>query len=193
MKRHWLLCLLLLIPAVVTAADSANRFAMKGAGFLPCQVLVSEREKGSDIYYLIGGWVEGYISAYNKLTPDTYDVLAFESLEMLLVVMNNHCMSNPNDRLYGVLDAMVARIAADRIRDESPRIEIVDGERKSHLYRETIRRVQAELKEIGLYKDEPDGRYTDATRSAIIAFQSDIGFDKTGFPDQATLWRLLRK
>lgn len=193
MRAPLLLCALLLIPAVAPAADSDNRFAMKGAGFLPCQVLVTEREKRSNAYYMIGGWIEGYTSAYNKLNPDTYDVLAFESLEMLLVVMDQHCASNPNDRLYAVLDSMIAKIAAERIREESPRIEVVAGERKAHLYRETIRRVQAELKKRGLYKDETDGRYTDATRSAIIAFQTDIGFEATGFPDQATLWRLLRK
>ena len=37
-----------------------------------------------------------------------------------------------------------------------------------------------------------DGRFTDATRSALIAFQSGLDFETTGFPDQTTLWRLLR-
>jgi len=28
---------------------------------------------------------------------------------------------------------------------------------------------------------------------ALIAFQSDLDFETTGFPDQTTLWRLLRR
>ncbi len=192
MKHTALLCLSLLFPAMSTAADSANRFAMKGAGLLPCHVLVTERNKGSDAYYLIAGWVEGYTSAYNKLSPDTYDVLAFESLEMVLLVMNNHCESNADDRLHGVLDSMLSTFADDRVRHESQRVEIVEGERRTHLYRETIRRIQSRLRVLGLYDQDVDGRYTDATRAAIVAFQSDIDFEPTGFPDQATLWRLLR-
>jgi hypothetical protein len=194
MRRHTLLlCALFLHPAAALPADTTSKFAMKGAGLLPCQVFASERKKQSNVYYMIGGWVEGYLAAYNRLSPDTYDILSFESLEMLLVVMNNHCQSNPNDRLHAVVDAIVTQLAPDRIRQESPLVEIVDGDRRTRLYRETIRRIQAALNTRGLYKGAIDGRYTDATRTALAAFQSDADFEKTGFPDQATLWRLLRK
>jgi hypothetical protein len=192
--RSLALCALLSHPACTAfAADDASKFAMKGAGFLPCQIYVTERGKRSEIYYMIGGWVEGYVSAYNRLTADTYDVLSFESLELLLAVMDKHCEANPNDRLHAVFSAMIARIAADRIRAESPRVEIAEDGRRTQLYREAIRRVQGELARLGLYRGEIDGTFSDQTRSAIIAFQSDLGFATTGFPDQTTLWRLLRK
>lgn len=193
MRAGWLLLMgSLLAPASVTGADDANRFALKGAGFLPCQVFVNEREKQSNVYYMIGGWVEGYVSAYNKLTADNYDVMSFEALELLLEVMDNHCRSNANDPLHAVLSAMLDQMESDRIRQESSRVEIAEGERRTQLYRETIRRMQSALTRLGLYKGEVDGRFTDQTRSALLAFQSDLGFETTGFPDQATLWRLLR-
>ncbi len=184
---------LLLHAAALPAADDAGRFAMKGAGFLPCSVFTAEREKRSNVYYLIGGWVEGYIAAHNRYVPDTYDVLSFESLELLLTVMQSHCASNPDDRLHAVLAAMLARLAPDRLRKETTRVQITDDERTANLYRETIRRMQAELARRGLYHDAVDGRFTDATRSALIAFQHDSDLDATGFPDQTTLWRLLRR
>lgn len=183
----------LLHPLAAFPVDEAGKFAMKGAGFLPCQVFVSEREKRSKTYYLIGGWIEGYVAAHNRYNEDTFDVLSFETLELLLSVMQKHCESHPNERLHSVLNAMLLKLTADRIKKESPKIEIGEGKRKTRLYRETIRRMQTELARRGLYKDAIDGRFTDATRSALIAFQSDIGFEKTGFPDQTTLWRLLRK
>lgn len=78
------------------------------------------------------------------------------------------------------------------MKTESVRVRIEDSPRQTELYRETISRIQSKLAQKGLYQNEIDGRYTDAVKSAIIAFQSDIGFEMTGFPDQATLWRLLR-
>jgi hypothetical protein len=187
------LCAVLLHAATAFAADDTGKFAMKGAGFLPCQVFVAEREKQSKIYYLIGGWIEGYIAAHNRYVENTYDVLSFETLELLLSVTQNHCQSNPDDRLHAVLGSMIAKLSPHRLQEESPKVEIAEGERKAQLYQETIRRIQTELARRGLYKNAIDGRFTDATRSALIAFQSDIDFEATGFPDQTTLWRLLRK
>ena len=187
------LCCLLLLTTVASATDDAGKFAMKGAGFLPCKVYIDEREKTSNIYYMIGGWVEGFISAHNKYSTDTFDVMSFESLELMLTVMENHCKSNPNDRLYSVLNSILVKISPDRLRHESPRIQISEGKRKTVLYQTTISRIQTELTELGLYKGDIDGNFTDATKAALIAFQSDIGFETTGFPDQTTLWRLLRE
>jgi len=190
---RWVLFGLIIQTSVAFAADDKSLFAMKGAGFLPCNIYVNERETKSDIYFMIGGWLEGFISAHNKYTDDTYDVTSFESLELLLNVIENHCKSNPKDTLYSVINSIILQLNPDRLRSESPRIKIEEGKRKTLLYRETIRRIQKELTRLGLFKDEIDGRYTDATRSAIIAFQSDLDFEMTGFPDQTTLWRLLRK
>lgn len=193
MYFRWIVYTLLLHSAVTIAADAKGDFALKGAGFLPCRIYVDEREKRSNIYYMISGWLEGYVSAHNKYTADTFDLTSFESLELLLRVMDNHCKSNPDDRLYSVINSIIIKLNPDRLQQASPRVEITEGDRKTVLYRETIRRMQAELTLLGLYKAEVDGRYTDATRSALIAFQSDLGFETTGFPDQTTLWRLLRK
>ncbi len=176
-----------------SATDDNDKFAMKGAGFLPCQVFTTERGKKSATYYLIGGWIEGYITAFNKHVAGTYDITSFESLELLLSVIQNHCESNPKDRLYDVLNSMLTTLHPDRLQKESDRVKITEGKRSTVLYRETIRRIQAELARRGLYNAPIDGRFTDATKSALIAFQSDSKLETTGFPDQTTLWRLLRK
>ena len=190
---RWVLFALVFNTAVASAADDKSLFAMKGAGFLPCQIYVNERATKSNIYYMIGGWLEGYITAHNKYVEDTYDVASFESLELLLNVLENHCKSNPTDNLYSVINSLITKISVQRLREESDRVEIEEDGRKTILYRETIRRIQAELTRLGLFQDPVDGRYTDATKSAIIAFQSDLDYEMTGFPDQTTLWRLLRK
>lgn len=186
------ICILLLQTGAAFAADGDNRFAMKGAGFLPCQAYLAAREARTSAYYMIGGWVEGYISAHNRYAADTYDITSFESLELLLAVIETHCEANPGHRLHGVVNAILVALEPHRLRQESPRVRIAEGERKTTLSRETIRRVQAKLAEHGLYGNETDGRFTEATRTALMAFQSDLDFEMTGFPDQTTLWRLLR-
>lgn len=185
--------LLATCAAGASAADANGQFAMKGAGFLTCQVLSTEREKRSDVYFLIGGWVEGYVTAHNRYAADTFDVTSFESTEMLLVVMQNHCKDNPNDRLFPVLNSMLIQLQPDRLTSESERVQVTSGERKTLLYVETLRRIQKKLKERGLYKGEIDGKFADSSEAALIAFQSDVGLEKTGFPDQLTLWRLFRQ
>jgi hypothetical protein len=179
--------------ANASATDHAGKFAMKGAGLLPCSVYLTERESESKVYYLIGGWIEGYMSAYNKHTADTFDITSFESLELMLLLIKNHCESHPSDRLHGVLDGVFVKLAPHRTLTENELVIVSDAERSTSLYRDTVRRIQLELTRRGLYKGEVDGHYNEGTKSALIAFQSDIRFDKTGFPDQASLWRLLRK
>lgn len=189
-----LLATALALPAgIAGAADENGKFALKGAGFLPCQVYVQERERRSSVYYMVAGWIEGFISAHNRYTPETYDVTSFESGELLLGVVQNHCESHPNDQLYQVLGSMISQLHPDRVVKESPKVAIAEGERSAELYRDTIEKMQRQLTTLGLYKGPVDGRFTDATRAALQAFQSDIGFEMTGFPDQTTLWRLLRK
>ena len=61
------------------------------------------------------------------------------------------------------------------------------------MYRETIRRLQVRLTETGFFNGRQDGRFTEATKTALGAYQAEIGFESTGFPDQATLWRLFRE
>ena len=191
--RSVLFSLLTACAAGSLAADGNGKFAMKGAGFLPCKVLSTEREKRSDVYFLIAGWVEGFVTAYNRSAADTFDITSFESTELLLSVMHNHCKDHPADPLYPVLNSMLAQLHPGRLVKESERIEVSAGERRTLLYLETIRRMQAELQRRGLYKGDVDGRYSEATSAALKAFQSDAALDNTGFPDQTTLWRLLRK
>lgn len=175
------------------AEDAAGKFAVKGAGTLPCKVLTAEREKKSNGYFLIGGWLEGYLSAHNRYVDDTFDIASFESTELLLAVIADHCAKHPEDRLYPVVNALVQKLVDDRLKSTSERIKIGDATRATMLYQSTIRRIQEALAARQFYQGAADGNFSEETKAALAAFQKDIQFEPTGFPDQATLWRLLRK
>lgn len=193
-KVRELLCMLAVLASCsAAAADNQGKFALKGAGLLPCGVFTSERASGSQAYYLIGGWIEGYVSAHNKLLPNTYDITSFEGSELLLKIVDSHCLSNPQDKLHGVVDGIIAKLATKKLTDYGPKLKIAEGDRVASLYRHTVKQMQQRLTELELYKGPVNGVFSDATQAALIAYQSDIRYEATGFPDQATLWRLLRE
>lgn len=187
------ICCLLFLSFNTFAAAKNKNFALKGAGLLNCKMFIKEREQRSNVYYMIGGWLDGFISAHNKYAVDTYDITSFESSELLAKVIDNHCRSNPDDQLYTVINSIIIKLIPDRITYNSPKIEINVGERKTRLYRETVRRIQSELIQQGHFKGEIDGDFSEDTISALKSFQTSLKFESTGFPDQTTLWRLLHK
>jgi hypothetical protein len=118
--------------------------------------------------------------------------MSFESTELLMAILDSHCQTNPSDPVFGVLVNLFKKLWPDRIIDKSNKTTIATGEREARHYVETISRVQIRLQAAGFYAGMLNGEYTPQTMEAMKNFQTSIGFDPTGFPDQLTLWRLMR-
>jgi hypothetical protein len=149
-------------------------------------------EKKAEASYLLAGWIQGYVAAYNKHIPETYDITPFESDALLLLMMRRHCDSNPDQRLLPVLDSILAFLHKDRIPKRSQIVRIDVDKQAVMLYVETIRKLQAELARRGHYDGAISGQFTEETKSGLGAYQTEAGIAPTGFPDQRTLWQLLR-
>ena len=91
------------------------------------------------------------------------------------------------------MNTLIKQIAEDRLRAPSEKVAIAIDDRKALLYKEAVRRVHQKLRQRGFYRGEVTGHYDLKTQEAMEAFQKSIGFKPTGFPDQLTLWRLLRE
>lgn len=187
----------LLVVLVMTchafASDTEGEFSIRGAGLLTCENFVAARAEQSRAYLMIGGWLDGYLTGMNQYASDTYDNSSFESTELFLAIMDKHCKDNPRDRLFSVVNTIMTRLYPDRIRKGSPFITVQLGEYKTQLYQETIQRIQNALSERGLFSDKPTGKWDENTELALKAFQTGAKLEPSGFPDQTTLWRLLRK
>lgn len=173
------------------AADSNAQFSIRGAGLVTCEAFVAEREAKSPSYLMIGGWLDGYITGVNQYAKDTFDAVPFQSAELLLLIMDRHCRSNPQDRLFAVVNTVLNRLQNDRLTSSSPMVAVRVGEYQTALYVEVIRRLQLELQAAGYLSEEPNGRWTSDTEKALAAYQKASGLDGTGYPDQTTLWKLL--
>ncbi len=174
------------------AADAQNRFSMRGVGLLTCEVFENERAAQSATYQIFGGWIDGYITGVNQYAQDTFDVLSFESSELVTELIGAHCKSNPQNMVFSVLNSMFLKLQDDRIREASAHVDVAIGPRSVRLYEAVLRRIQTRLQEEGHYSGEITGTFGDSEQAAIAAFQTAASLESTGFPDQVTLWKLLR-
>lgn len=174
------------------AADAQGEYGIRGAGLVTCAVYEREREARSPVYHVIAGWIDGYVTGTNQHAPDTYDIMSFESTEMLAAMISENCKKQPDARVFAVLNAAIKQAADDRLRSPSTKVKVSLGERSVLLYEEVLRRLQQKLTGAGFYRGPIDGTFNDATREALGKYQASVKLDPTGFPDQVTLWRIFR-
>lgn len=194
MKRTLLaLALALVLPTATMAAEDSKPFVVKGVGAAPCSALLQAREsEDRSIFIALGGWIDGYVTAVNALTGDTFDVAPWEKTELFMILLETNCEQNPDVQVVGIIGSMVQSLFADRLRapSEVKQVDLGEGRTVSH-YVETLRRVQKALKAKGFYTGGIDGDYGPGTRTAMAAFQKSIELEPTGLPDQLSLLRLL--
>jgi len=182
----------LLAPTDALAADEQGQFAIRGAGLINCALYSRERAAGRDVSLITAAWADGYVTGINQYAAQTYDLLSFETTELLMAILDEHCQSNPNDPVFGVLTNLFEQIWADRLTEKSEITTIVLAEREARHYVQFIERAQSRLQEEGFYSGPISGEYTALMVEAVKQYQESVGLNATGFPDQVTLWRLMR-
>ena len=185
----------LALSAVAPAygADAEGRFAVKGAGGARCAAFVEAREARNEAAITAyQSWMSGYLTAANRLSPETFDVVAWQGLPVLLAAIEGHCRRNPDLPFHAAIGALVTALARDRVAQRSELVRIPSGETTFVVYEETLRRVQKQLADRKLYTGRVDGKFGDGTRRAIEAYQKAENITVNGLPDQQTLFRLLR-
>jgi len=178
--------------SIAAAADQNGLFSIRGAGLLTCATYVKEREAASGAYVMIGGWLDGYITAINELSHETFDIVPYESTELLTILINRHCENNPDDILYAVTNSLLAKLFDDRLKTSSAYVDIRVGVDQMRLYVDTVARIQTALVKKKFLGTESTGQWNLATQNAVARYQDSVGLNSTGFPDQTTLWRLLQ-
>jgi len=179
--------MVVLLPLTAHAADSQSRYAVKGAGRANYSLYVKAADEQSKLYPQFVGWLEGYFSAINQFTPDTYDIAPFVDLNVLVNLILSNCRKNPQVNLAQMAQAATKSVSAQRLHEASPLIEARVGERKQMVYRETLRRVQRELAEAGYFEGDINGLFGEDSVKALEAFQADRSLTVTGVPDAPTL------
>jgi hypothetical protein len=174
------------------AADSDGTFAVEGVGQTACREFVTAAKERSAKYYNYGGWIEGYLTAYNQVSDDTYDVTPFEGIDLLAALLRGFCTNNPDVPFFQAISSMVRELEPHRLKVRDEPVTTEAGGKQVMVYTTVLKRAQQALAEAGFYDGGIDGAYGPRTRDAFKAFQAAEGLEQTGLPDQVTLLRLLR-
>ena len=192
--RTWVaatIVILLTTTLPAAAADSRGRFSVKGVGTATCQQYV-DAAKGQDTSLLLfAGYLAGYVTAYNQLTEDTFDVLPWQDTETLLAMLEVYCNKHPETNFAAVAGLLMKVFQPKRLNAAADIVEIPGTERPMRVYKETVNRIQRRLTDLGHYSGPVTGAWDSTTQAALQKFQKDRKLPESGLPDQQTLFALL--
>ena len=122
MKRLSLIVLILsfTFAAPVTAADKDGLYSIQGD--VSCGDWVKGRKDDRWLHVTYINWIVGYITAYNELISDVFDILGSTDMESVYLWMDKYCQENPLSKLAYGMEYLTNELWPNRKRtkDEEP-------------------------------------------------------------------------
>lgn len=178
--------------APALAVDESGNYAVKGLGGAQCQSLVTAAEQqNAEALTQMGSWMIGYLSAINQYEQNTFDIIPWQSPQVLLSNMLNVCKANPETTIIQAFLEFAQLLGQFRLTEQSDLITVEHAGQKVVIYKEILRRAQQRLIDSGRLTGKADGVYGPATRGAFERYQTAENLPVTGLPDQPTLQFLL--
>lgn len=174
-----------------SAADAGGQFAVRGAGFATCQHYLRAHELKANEWYLFFGWLDGYLSAFNEKSAETFDVAPWQSTELIAEIVRNVCARDAAQYFYPVVRTVVSGLDEQKLATAEAKKSVDVGENTALIYPTTLRKAQLALAERGHFDGEASGEFDAKTQAAIEAFQAKHNIPVNGLPGPVTLWALL--
>jgi hypothetical protein len=174
------------------AADSKKVFAVRGIGLETCKAFVASM-KDVQAQAVAAGWIMGYLTAANRVNPDTFDLSPIGALNPtpLLRFLVGACAKQPDQGVERVFSEIVQFLAIARNHAGSPIVQTKSGKNAAEVRAETLIAMQTKLIELGVFKGKADGVYGPKLEASLKAFQKDQKLPETGVADAGTVVRLL--
>ncbi len=187
--------LLPLAPLPSSAEDAGGRFAVDGVGRVTCARMLELRSgEGAEARLgraSLAAWVDGFLSAANLLTPDTYDLTPWQTTEVVEAMIASHCAANPDDAIALAAGRLTRALAGQRAAEAQETVSLRANGRAVNLYRGTLEAVREAVAARGLPTGAVGG-YDEAFAASVAAVQEEAGLPPTGLPDVPTLVTLLQ-
>lgn len=102
------------------AADPAGNYAIWGKGNKSCFRYLKDRDAGKDETYK--NYVMGYLTAYNTMTPETYNISGSMKLDEIMIWLDDYCDSKQMRGLEQSLIEFIAQHYEKRLRTPPGRV-----------------------------------------------------------------------
>lgn len=111
--RSGVVLALLFANSSAKAVDVDGRALIYSVGTESCGHFNAERKAGRDNPYL--GWLGGYLSAINRVTPETYDIRGGTDMDGIMLWLDKYCDSHALDTISDAVEALVLELHPRRI------------------------------------------------------------------------------
>ena len=98
---RYIIAVLLLVSSTAWGIDSEGHYQSLRVS---CGDFIAARKKGEGADWYYGWFVQGYISAYNAISPNTYNIYGNTDFTSAMLWMENWCNANP---LKGLTEGMI--------------------------------------------------------------------------------------
>jgi len=174
------------------AADSKGMFAVHGAGGLHCGDVTAALLRGDvSIRPSLASWLLGYLSAMNRLQPDTYDVTPVQAPEAIINLVVAVCQQNASMAVETAAYSAFRDLSSAGLSAESPEVQVSANGQTTTLRKDTLIALQKYLIGEKLLHGEADGSFGAPTQAALAEFQKKQNLPQTALPDPATIVRAL--
>jgi hypothetical protein len=121
-SSRWIAIVLVAASAAMAAsgawaADSKKRYNVRGIGTSSCSGYLEARNinvaKSEDYAH----WFTGFVTAYNLLQPNTFDIAPDADSKSVLRYLDIYCGKNPKRRVADAASAFVAANYARRVKN----------------------------------------------------------------------------
>jgi len=110
MKRILIALALFLAAASAVAADADGAYSSQRPESCREFRRLHSSEVRTPALMNIRGWIAGYLTAFNRQTPATYDILGLSDFEAALRFIDGHCKANPLDNLATAMEALTENL-----------------------------------------------------------------------------------
>jgi hypothetical protein len=180
------------VPAAL-AADPQGNYIVRGIGARPCADYLKAVDTSADAVRPYLSWMEGYLSAINRLQANTFDVSPITSAAVVGQMVRNFCTTQKTLRLETALAQLMNSLHPYRVSAQSQLVEVTVGDANAQIRQSTLLWMQQKMKEQGHFAGTPDGLYGAATQAALTAYQKANNIKETGVPDAATLAHFIQR
>ncbi len=119
MKKILAILVALVLTGPVIAKDIDGQYAVFSVGGNPCRDYLAARKVGDEPEQRWLHWIAGYLSAFNQIVPNTYNILGDREFGAFLGELDGYCGAHQDALLVSALSALAERMYGDR-RNLSP-------------------------------------------------------------------------